>query len=133
LAQEGYFGPACIDAFLWDDGGRVRLRRLVDLNARRQISAGPSRLWRRIGGKGVGYWRFFSRRKLDLGDSYQMVERRLGTAAFRPDRSRGVLVTAPLWLGPNRRRPAKVAVLLAGRDRDEVLLMDRRLREVIEK
>ena len=132
LSEEGYFGPACIDAFLWDDGGRVRLRRLVDLNARRGISAGASRLWRRIGGDGVGYWRFYSRRKLDLGDSYPEVERRFGPDAFDPDHGRGVLITAPLWLEPHRRTPAKVAVLLIGRSRDEVLRMDRRLREVLE-
>lgn len=133
LAEEGYFGPACIDAFLWDDDGRVRLRRLVDLNARREISAGASRLWRRIGGEGVGYWRFYSRRKLDLGDSYPEVEGRFGPDAFDPDRRRGVLITAPLWLGPHRRTPAKIAVLLVGRGRAEVLRMDRRLREVFEK
>ena len=133
LAEEGYFGPACIDAFLWDDHGRVRLRRLVDLNARREISAGASRLWRRIGADGVGYWRFYSRRKLDLGDTYPEVERRFGADAFDPDRGRGVLITAPVWLGPHRRTPTKIAVLLVGRDRDEVLRMDCRLREVFEK
>jgi hypothetical protein len=133
LTEEGYFGPACIDAFLWDDDGRARLRRLVDLNARREISAGASRLWRRIGGDGVGYWRFYSRRKLDLGGSYPEVEGRFGPDAFDPDRRRGVLITAPLWLGPRRRTPAKIAVLLVGDSRSEVLLMDRRLREVLEK
>ncbi len=79
------------------------------------------------------YWRFFTRRKLDLPNSYPDFERRLGDDAFDRDRQRGVLITAPLWLGPQRRSPAKTAVLLFGRNRDEVLSMDRHLREVLEK
>jgi len=133
LAKEGYYGPACIDAFVWDDQGRHVLRRLVDLNARRAISAGAKKLWRRLGGRGAAYWRFFSRRKLDLPNSYPELEERLGDDAFDRERHRGVLITAPLWLGPQRRFPAKIAVLLLGRNRDEVLSMDRHLREVLEK
>jgi len=133
LAEEGYFGPACIDAFVWADGHRSRLRRLVDLNARREISAGASRLWRRHGGHGVAYWRFFNRRKTELPGSYPELEQRLGKDAFDRKRNRGVLFTAPLWLGPGRRSPAKIAVLMLGHDRDDALSMDRRLRERLEK
>ncbi len=133
LAETGYFGPACIDAFVWDDGGHPRLRRLVDLNARREMSAGASTLWHRLGGRGAAYWRFFSRRKLQLPDTYAEFEEALGGDLYAADQGDGALLTAPLWLGPQRRGITKAAVLFLGRDRDEVLALDRRFRQRFEK
>jgi len=133
LADAGYFGPACIDAFIWDDNGRSRLRPLVDLNARREMSAAASTLWRRLGDRGAAYWRFFTRRKLRLPESYEEVEKALENDTFDATRGTGVLVAAPLWLGPERRPPAKAAILLLGRNRDEVFALDHRIRELFEK
>lgn len=133
LAEAGYFGPACIDAFVWDDDGHPRLRPLVDLNARREMSAGPSTLWRRLGGRGAAYWRFFTRRKLRLPDSYVELEHALGNDAYDAAHGSGVLVTAPLWVGSERRAVAKAAMLLLGNDRDEVFALDHRIRERFEK
>ena len=133
LADAGYFGPVCIDAFVWDDDGRPQLRPLVDLNARREMSAGASSLWRRLGGRGAAYWRFFTRRKLRLPDSYPDLEKTLGDDAYDAAHGTGVFVAAPLWLGPERRPPTKAAMLLLGNDRDEVFALDHRIRERFEK
>ncbi len=133
LALVGYAGPVCVDAFVWDDHGRPRLRRLVDLNARREMSAGASTLWRRLGGRGAAYWRFFNRRKFDFGSSYRDLEDALGTDAFDLQNGAGALVAAPLWHGTERRRPVKAAMLLFGRNRDEVFALDRRIRERFER
>lgn len=132
LGDVGYHGPVCMDAFIWDDEGKHRLRPLVDLNARREMSSGASALWRRLGGRGAAYWRFYTRRKIRLPENYRDLERALGDDAYDPDRRRGVLVTAPLWLGQTRRRPAKAALLFLAADRDEVLALDRRFRERFE-
>jgi hypothetical protein len=128
LAADGYSGPACIDGFVWDDHGESRLRPLVDLNARRQISAGAAALWRRFPRRGAAYWRFFNRRKIELPASYDELVRAFGDDAFDPRADRGVLVTAPLWIGPDRRPSDTAAMLIAGRDRDEVFAVDRRIR-----
>ena len=133
LAETGYVGPACIDAFVWNDEGHPRLRQLVDLNARREMSAGASTLWRRLGGRGAAYWRFFTRRKLRLPETYAELERALGDDLYDARHGAGALVTVPLWLGPQRRPIAKAAVLFLGRDRGEVLALDRRFRERFEK
>ena len=133
LAETGYFGPVCMDAFVWNDGGRPRLRLLVDLNARREMSAGASVLWRRLGGRGAAYWRFFTRRKIGLPDTYPDLEGALANDAYDAATRAGVLVTAPLWLGVNRRTPAKTAILILGRDRGEVLAIDQRIRERFER
>jgi len=133
LAEIGYVGPVCIDAFVWDDDGHPRLRRLVDLNARREMSAGASTLWRRLGGRGAAYWRFFNRRKLQLPDSYEEFGKALGDDAYDAARGAGVLATAPFWLGPGRRAPAKAAMLLLGRNREDVFALDRRIRALLER
>lgn len=132
LADVGYHGPVCMDAFIWDDKGRHRLRPLADLNARREMSAGASALWRRLGGRDTAYWRFYTRRKIRLPENYVDLEHALGDDAYDPSRRRGVLVTAPLWLGQERRRPAKAALLFLAADPDEALALDRRFRERFE-
>jgi hypothetical protein len=133
LAGEGYTGPVAMDAFAWDDDGENRLRPLVDLNARRAMSAGASSLWRRMGGRGAAYWRFLTRRKFGFPATYPDLVKALGDDAFDPRTGRGALVTAPLWLGPDRRRPGKAAMLLLGDDRNEVFGIDARIRERFEK
>jgi len=132
VAQAGYTGPACTDAFVWNDAGELRLRPLVDLNARREMSAGASALWRRLGGEGAAYWRFYNRRKLVLPDTYDELVGALDNDAYDPSKRRGVLATAPLWLGDERRQPTKAAVLLLGGNRDEALALDARFRRRFE-
>lgn len=132
LAQEGYFGPVCIDAFVFSDRGRPRLRLLADLNARSHMSASALRLWRSWGRSPCLYWRFFNRRKLRLPAGYGAVQEALKTDAFDPDRRRGVLLTSPLSLGPGQPRPLKLGMILAGQDRSEVLEMERRVRNTFE-
>jgi hypothetical protein len=133
LHAEGYFGPVCVDALVWDDHGSSRLRPLVDLNARRHASEG----WRRLAGEWGGclYGRFFSTRKLRLPATYEDFERALGADAWNPSTRSGALATSPLWLdGPgNRRRPKKVGVVFRGPSREAVFAMENRFREVFEK
>ncbi len=133
LLQEGYFGPVCLDALVWNDCGTSRLRPLVDLNARRHASEG----WRRLSDLWGGclYGRFFSVRKLRLPATYEEFENALGTDAWDPATRTGAIATSPLWLrGPgNRRRPRKLGVVFRGRSRDNVFAMEKRFREVFEK
>lgn len=133
LLQEGYFGPVCVDALVWDDSGSSRVRPLVDLNARRHASEG----WRRLAGQWGGclYGRFFSVRKLRLPPTYDDFESALGSDAWNPSTRTGVIATSPLWLeGPgNRRRPRKLGIVFRERSREGVFEMETRFREVFEK
>ena len=133
LADAGYFGPVCLDAFVWEDGGRLRLRPVVDLNARLHVSTQALRMWRAWGGDRVVYWRFFAARKLGLPAGYQELEEALGADAFDPETRRGVLLTSPLCLGESGRRPGRFGMLMAGADREEVEGMERRLRDRFER
>ena len=133
LAEAGYFGPVCLDAFVWDDGGTLRLRPVVDLNARLHVSTQALRVWRAWAGDRVVCWRFFSARKLRLPADYRELEEALGAEAFDPDARRGVLLTSPLRLGDGGRRPGRFGVLMAGASRKEVEGMERRLRDRFER
>ena len=130
LAEEGYFGPVCLDHFVWTEGGGRRLRPLVDLNARFQVSAPILRLWRSWGPEVVVYWRLFASRKLRLPTDYLELEAALRGDAFDVTSRRGVLVTSPFDVAGKKLR--RVGVLLAGDSRAEVEEMDRRLRERFE-
>jgi hypothetical protein len=131
LAQEGYFGPVCLDHFVWPEGGDRRLRALADLNARLQVSAPILRLWRSWDADRVVYWRLFAARKLRLPSDYIELETVLGGDAFVAATRRGILVTSPFDVAGKKLR--RFGVLLAGGSRAEVEAMDRRLRERFEK
>jgi hypothetical protein len=131
LNREGYFGPVCLDHFVWSDGRDQRLRPLSDLNARLQVSAPILRLWRSWGADRVVYWRLFATRKLRLPPDYLELEALLGDDAFEATKRRGILVTSPFQIAGQRLR--RVGVLLAGDSRVEVDAMDRSLRKRFEK
>ena len=131
LAEEGYYGPVCLDHFVWSEGVDLRLRSLADLNARLQVSAPILRLWRSWGSDMVVYWRLFASRKLRLPSDYLELEAALGGDAFDVASRRGILVTSPFDVAGKRLR--RFGVLLAGESRADVETMDRRLRERFEK
>jgi hypothetical protein len=135
LHGDGYFGPVCLDAFVWQDGGRPRLRPLVDLNARLHMSRPARRLWKRWRRARMVYWRFFTRRKLRLPEGPGEMEEALGDDAFDSVRMRGILVTSPLWVAQRGRRryPHKLGVLFVGSTRDEVTALECRFREFFER
>ena len=131
IAEEGYFGPVCLDHFVWSEGGDRRLRRLADLNARLQVSAPMLRLWRSWGADQVAYWRLAAARKLNLPTDYLELETALGEDAFDAASRRGALITSPFQVAGKRLR--RVGVLLVGDSRAEVDQVDRRFRERFEK
>ena len=131
LAEVGYFGPVCLDHFVWAEGNDRRLRPLADLNARLQVSASILRLWRTWDADRVVYWRLFASRKLRLPSDYLELEAALGCDSFDAESRRGILVTSPFDVAGKRLR--RFGVLLAAGSRAEVEEMDRRLRERFEK
>lgn len=131
LTEEGYFGPVCLDHFVWSERGDRRLRTLADLNARLQVSAPMLRLWRSWDADRVVYWRLFASRKLRLPSDYLDLETALGGDAFDAVNRRGILITSPFDVAGKKLR--RFGVLLAADSRAEVEAMDRRLRERFEK
>jgi hypothetical protein len=131
LAGAGYFGPVCVDSFVWNDGGVERMRPVVEINARSFIAAAAGRLWRLWDRGRVVCWRLFSIRKLRLPESVAALEAALGGDAFDPGTRCGVLITSPMEVEGRLLR--RLGVLLAGGDRETVDALDRRFRERFEK
>lgn len=131
MAGAGYFGPACIDTFTYLENGEECLRPLVDLNARWNISAPGLAHHRRQGREGVLLYRFFAPKDLAFCEDTEDFDRRLGPLAFDPESGRGILLSSPLSLGSGaeKHKPQKVGVIFHGDRRQELLDMERHLRE----
>ncbi|NNE42609.1 MAG: hypothetical protein HKN12_00235 [Gemmatimonadetes bacterium] len=126
LAEAGYFGPACFDAYTWTDGECVYLRPLVDLNARIGMSEPFRAVAHRLGEGRVCYGRFFSARRFPFGGDQSLLLSALGDRGFDPDARRGVLLASPLRLGEggDARTARRFAVVFVGESRDDVLAME---------
>jgi len=125
LDDEGYFGPACFDAFSWRGARGVELRRLADLNCRRSMSHAAHRAWRRLAPRQACYYRFFNRRKLDLPASLAALTAALGDRFYDRSRRRGILPVSPLGFG-------KLAFLFIAGDRRDVFELEAWFRERFE-
>ena len=135
LGDEGYFGPVSVDAFHWHDGNRMRLRALVDLNARCAMSDGAYRLWRRLVPERTLFYRFFNRRKLiALPKELGQVVDALGRRRYDPSLGRGILLASPLRLGLDgeTRTPGKLAVIFIAEMRSEIFALERWFRDQFE-
>jgi len=135
LGDAGYFGPVCVDAFDWRDGDRTRLRPLVDLNARRAMSDGAHRLWRRLAPERTLFYRFFNRRKLAaLPTELMQVVDALGSRRYDPERRCGILLASPLRLGLDgeERAPGKLAVIFVADGRQQIEATERWFRDKFE-
>ncbi|MCP3980506.1 MAG: hypothetical protein GY716_14485 [bacterium] len=133
LQRAGYFGPVCVDSFVWHADGRERLRLLADLNARRSMSDGAHRLWSgRMPGRTL-YYRFFNRRKLSLPVELPGMCEALGDRAYADGRG-GILFASPprLRIDGVERPTAKLAVAFVGRTRDSTLESERWFRQSFE-
>jgi hypothetical protein len=134
LAREGYSGPVCVDAFTWSDGDRRALRPLVDLNCRLAMSDSAYRLWRRLAPERTFFYRFFSCRKIDLGDDLSAALEALGPQRYDPNSRRGILLASPLRVGEAGEswRPGKLAVAFVADDRSSVFEQERGFRRAFE-
>jgi hypothetical protein len=135
LASEGYSGPVCVDAMSYRSGDAVGLRSLVDLNCRRAMSDPAHRLWRRLGAERTLLYRFFRLDKLELPAETTAAGALLGEGGYDRDERTGVLLGSPLRVHDDGgwRRPTKLAVLILGQDRQDVLERETRFRRRFEK
>jgi len=134
LTDEGYFGPVCMDGFVWNDDGRPRLRTLVDLNCRLAMSDAAWRLWQRNAPRAALYYRFFNRGKLRIPDEVPATIEAFGDQAYDAHRQRGILLASPLQIGSDGewRRPTKLAVIFVGDRCEQVLAQEAWFRERFE-
>ena len=93
------------------------------------------RLARRLSSECTSYYRFYNRRKLKLPDSTDELVRSLGARHYSRSKRCGLFIASPLSVtdGDRSWMPRKLAVLLVGKSRSDVLEMDRWFRERYER
>lgn len=135
LADAGYTGPACLDAFVWWRDGRWRLRPLSDLNARMHASSPGRELWRTWAPDRVVYWRLLARRRLTLPDDPEEAQAALGGDGLDPTRREGVVLVSPTAFGEpgSWRASRRMAVAFVARDRTAVFRLEARFRDRFER
>jgi len=134
LVREDYFGPVCVDAFTWKDGGRSRLRACVDLNCRLSMSDAAYRLWRRLVPDRTFFYRFFNRRKVEIAPDLPEALAALGEHRYDRESRRGILFASPLRLGAAGEswRPGKLVVAFIANGRSGAFELERWFREHFE-
>ncbi len=135
LADAGYTGPACLDAFVWWRDGRWRLRPLSDLNARMHASWPGRELWRTWAPDRVVYWRLVARRRLTLPDDPGAAQAALGADGLDPTRREGVVLVSPTAFGEpgSWRASRRVVVAFVARDRAGAFRLEASFRERFER
>ena len=118
LAAEGYVGPVCCDALRYRDGDALKLRPLVDLNARRSVTDPGYRLYRQRAAGRFGYYRYFNRKKFSFPQSIEELQNELTP--------REIVITSPLTVG-------KIAALFVADERDTIFENERWFRDRYER
>ncbi|MBW8887484.1 MAG: hypothetical protein JF616_06965 [Fibrobacteres bacterium] len=116
LSRLGYAGPVGVDAYVHRTPEGLRLRSLVDINARLSMAMPAHGLAQRLPGRFIR-WSWHKPRKLRMPASYDDLETRLGSAAFDPEKREGILAVSPLFRedGPDA-KPKRVGFALVAAD-----------------
>jgi hypothetical protein len=135
LSDAGYFGPAGFDSFVWRDESRHRLAAAIEINARHAMSSIAYALKKRLAPERVCYFRFISRKKHCLPDSYEQFEQLLGNAKWNSESNKGIMLASPLRVnhGYGWVQPERSAFFLAAESRDQLMYIDELLRNVLAK
>lgn len=113
LAAEGYVGPFGVDGFVHEREGVLRLRPVVEVNARRTMGHVALALTRRLA-PGVGGL-FMLLHARDAGPFERFAERLRAEAPVRMNERSGRLESGAVFLSDPESAGALVAVMVAGR------------------
>ena len=131
IARTGYFGPLGFDSFVYREprSGEKRLAPVIEINARYVMSAVAHALHSKIGSGRPCLFRFITRRRCSLPDTYHALDTLLGEDRYDPRRGTGVVALSPLRVnhGTNLTQPARSAFFIVGSSEEETFAMDRRL------
>jgi hypothetical protein len=121
LHREGYFGPVGLDMFLHSDGGHIRFRPLVDLNARQSMAWPAHGLAARFPDRAV-LFRQFPATSIRIPENYRALEAMM---SFDHTTQRGAIWITPLL------PLARVSVAFVGHDEADVLALHQEFQRVV--
>ncbi len=132
LYKAGYFGPAGFDSFEWlDHNGKRRLAAVIEINARHPMSSVTYALREKLAPDQATLFRFISRKRHRLPETYPALKKILGDDAYSPQKMRGILVVTPLRVSHTPQhwiQPARSAFFIGADSAEKVLALDEKLR-----
>ena len=130
----GYFGPVGLDSFLWNDGSRTHLAPVIEINARHTMSTIARAVRDRLAPKSFCIFRFISRKRHRLPESYHALDERLGTLAYNPKSKKGILLLSPLRVchaDGRWKQPSRSAFFISAENEKSALAWDSALRDLL--
>lgn len=130
LINEGYYGPAGFDAFVYQGRNGVHLAPVIEINARMIMSDIADALRIQLAPQKHIFFRFVSRRNMRVPSSYDEWLYRIGSDVYNPDTKQGVVCVSPFkgrfdgrWMFLSR-----FAFFLSAGSETELFALDERLR-----
>lgn len=135
LFDQGYFGPAGFDSFVYTDNhGKESFAPVIEINARHSMSDVAHAVRNRYAPKKYCFFRLMSKKRGNLPDDYSKWKGMLKKDHFDPDTQEGIILLTPLRLkhGNTIVQPSRNGFFLSAGSEKELFEMDERLRRVLE-
>ncbi|MGD9201194.1 MAG: hypothetical protein PVI26_06505, partial [Chitinispirillia bacterium] len=117
-----------------DDLGNTKLAPVIEINARHTIGCIAYRLQQRLAPSSVAMFRFISRKKHCLPDTYEEFLKKIGSLRFSRCSQRGVIIITPLRVSHQKNiwvQPQRSGFFITDETVESLLKLDDRLRKVL--
>lgn len=135
LFDQGYFGPAGFDSFVYTDiYGKERIAPVIEINARHSMSDVAHAVRNCYTPKKYCFFRLMSKKRCTLPDDYNKWKEILKKDHFDPGTQEGIILLTPLRLkhGGTVAQPLRNGFFLSASSEKKLFEMDERLRRVLE-
>lgn len=134
LYKQNYFGPVGFDSFIYiDSNGHEKIAAAIEINARLNAGMIARSVLNKTADKKPAIYRFISKKRHKLIDSYDSLKNILGDIAYNPDNKMGVLLVSPskVDFGYGEIRTARCAFSISAETNEDVFRLDKELRKRI--
>ncbi len=135
LFNDHYWGPVGFDSFVWKDSiDQKQLAGCIEINARHPMSTVAYALYDRLAPNTVATFRFISKRRHRLPETYEKFEALLGSSSFNPKTNEGVLLVSPLRVSHGDgiwKQPERSAFFITATSSKKLEVLDHWLREIL--
>ncbi len=133
-ARAGYFGPIGLDSFLYKDGSRTLPAPVIEINARHTMGTIARAVRDRLSPESFCIFRFISRKRHRLPESYHELEERLGALAYNANSRKGIFLLTPLRVAHadgKWKQPSRSAFFISAENEKTALAWDTALRGLL--
>ncbi len=134
LYTEGYFGPVNFDIYVWKDKETLKLRPLVDINARYSMAFPAHQISKLLPDRHL-LWQLPSTHALTLPTNYAQWENILDDINYHPLHQEGIFLTTPLIYTKNQQQvhPKRIGWCVVAKTEQQLNVMRNKLSLVLGK